>query len=169
MEKDKGDTKVRADFSRFIVQNLADQIKQADTKAFGIMGVLGILTAGLLTRLNAIKSPTGVTVEWAVLFIISACLIILALKAVIRVVYPRMSFSANDGVIYFNDILKNESKEFVRKGLALSAEETIHESYKDAYSLATIAKAKFKALRYALITVVVAFIWTMVILILSFR
>ncbi|GEM_PF-5321971 len=55
------DRKILGDFPKFIASAIADQIKQADTKAVGVLGILGIVTGALLSRLNSLKAVVGVS------------------------------------------------------------------------------------------------------------
>ena len=138
------------DFPKFLFTQLSDLIRQADAKAQATFYVLGITTAALLARLNAIKASGVVTMMWLGAFMLSVLLILLALKSIIAVIFPRLSPGSKTGLVYFRDILAHEPDEFVRAGLALSEDDAARRVYEQVYRLAAIADAKYRALRYAL-------------------
>ncbi|MDO8564185.1 MAG: DUF5706 domain-containing protein [Nanoarchaeota archaeon] len=168
--EEKEDQKIKHDFARFTFSTINDQIKQADTKAFGILGTLGILTVALLTRLANIKSATGITPTWIILFIISALLIILALKSVIIVVFPRLN--KNDinerSILYFQDIAAEKKINYVQKASNYKNDQILSSIYRDIHNISNIANLKFTALRKSLIISIITFIWTIVIILLSY-
>lgn len=164
------DPRVATDFPKYLSTSIADQIKQADTKAFGTLGIIGITTGAVLSRLSAIKSTMGgVDEKWLVLFTVSAILIILALKASVSVVYPRLSKSnkSQKDKTYFMDIAEYTKDEFVAWGKSVVVEDVIEESYKNAYNLAQIAKKKFVALKKAMGLTLVALVWALAVLLFS--
>jgi hypothetical protein len=168
---EKEDAKIKHDYARFTFSTLTDQIKQADTKAFGILGILGVLTAGLLSRLNTLKSAVGINPTWIVLFIISAILIIVALKAVIRVVFPRLSTNqlSERSILYFKDIVAQPKQQYVHRATTYTTEKLLEELYKDIYNISNIVDAKFASLRKALILTIITFAWTIAIILLSYK
>lgn len=159
-----GDIKVRADFSRFVFTSIVDQIRQTDTKAYGVLGILGILTSLLFNRLGAMRSSIGTNLTWWIIVVISALLFILVLGSVIGIVYPRLSKKNKESILYFGDISKHSKEEYLNKAMDYSAEDVIEEAYKQSYSIAVIANKKFTALRIAMINLVITFIWTFIIL-----
>ena len=169
------DLKLAADFPRFVVTQIADQIKQADTKAFGVMGVLGAITIALLARLNALKEISTVyDPVWVFLFLASAAFIGLSLLAVMKVVYPRLGRGVggfggefHDTMTFFRSVVKMSEEEYVKKGLALSNQDIIEESYHNAHDLAAIADKKYHALRIAMAQTGLALLWTLGVLVFS--
>lgn len=168
---EKEDQKIKHDFARFAFSTLSDQIKQADTKAFGVLSIIGVLTAGLLARLNAIKSAVGLNSTWIILFIISAVLIIFTLKAVIRVIFPRLANNPlhERSILYFRDIVAQPKQHYVNLASRYTNEKLLEGLYIDVYNLSIIADAKFASLRKALILTVLTFAWTITIILLSYR
>ncbi len=168
---EKEDSKIKHDFARFVFSTISDQIKQADTKAFGVLGILGVLTAALLSRLASIKSATGITTTWIVLFIISALLIVFALKLVVRVVFPRLATNKSNekSILYFRDIINQPKAHYVQIAQSYSHEGLLTSLYQDTHNLAGIADAKFSTLRNALIMAVITFAWTITIILLSYN
>lgn len=155
------------DFPKFIATQLADLIKQADTKATATFYVLGITAAALLARLTATKLNNAGNVVWMGLFVIAAILILVALKTIITVIYPRLGKGSKKGFIYFKDITSQSLAEYVERGRRVSEEETVTLLYEHAHNLARISEAKFRALRYALILTGVAIVWAMFVLLLA--
>jgi hypothetical protein len=168
--EEKEDQKIKHDFARFVFSTISDQIKQADTKAFGILGTLGILTAALLTRLASIKSATGLNTTWVILFIVSSLLIILALKSVILVVFPRLNKNDTNerSILYFQDIIAEKKISYVQKASNYKNNKILDFIYSDIHNLSNIANLKFIALRKALIISIIAFIWTIIIILFSY-
>jgi hypothetical protein len=169
--EEKEDKKIKHDFARFVFSTVSEQIKQADTKAFGILGILGILTMALLNRLAGIKSITGITPTWILLFVISALLIMLALKSVIRVVFPRLSKNEihERSILYFQDIIAEKKVGYIQKATNYKEDEILSHIYQDIHNLAQIASSKFTALRKSLIIIIIAFVWTILIILLSYK
>ncbi len=163
-EKERDDQKVRGDFSRFVFSSITDQIRQTDTKAYGILGILGILTSLLFNRVGAMKSSIGSSLTWWIIVAISALLFIFVLSSVIGVVYPRLSKKNKDSILYFGNISEHTKNEYLQKTMRYSAEEVIEEAYKQSYSIAIIANKKYIALRLAMINLLITFIWTFIIL-----
>jgi hypothetical protein len=162
------DPRVATDFPKYIATSITDQIKQADTKAFGTIGIIGISTSALLARLASIRSAKGlISHTWLVLFGISAILILIALKAAISVVYPRLSKPTGKDMTYFGDIVGLNREQFIAWGSNLTTEAVIHETYKNAYSIAKIASKKYNALRKAMLFTLVALIWTIGVILFS--
>ncbi|NQV88040.1 MAG: hypothetical protein HQ402_00600 [Parcubacteria group bacterium] len=160
-EKDIKDMRTLFDFAKFISTNIADQIKQADTKAVGVLGVLGIVTGALLSRLNTLKSTIGVGHSlWVFLFAFSLIMIVITLKFIIRVVYPRTSLSKKKNLLFFKDIATFSHEEYVEQASELSPQEFIRETHGNSHNLACVADAKYKALRHAMIFTVITIIWT---------
>lgn len=160
--------KVATDFPKFIATSMADQIKQADTKAFGTLSIIGIMTAALLSRLSVIKSAqVALSESWILLFGASAVLIIVALKFALAVVYPRLGKAEGKSLIYFKDIVLLKEEEFLRRGQDIDAGEIIRQTYLNAYNLARVAEKKYSELRKAISFTLLALVWTLVILLLS--
>lgn len=165
------DPKVATDFPKYICTSIADQIRQADTKAFGTLGIVGITTGAVLSRLSSLKSSAGgIDDKWLILFSISAILIIFALKKSVSVVYPRLSKSNKEGArdkTYFMDIAEYSKEDFVAWGKQVTTQNVIEESYKNAYNLSKIAKKKYAALRHAMFATLVALVWALGVLLFS--
>ncbi len=162
------DPKVATDFPKYIATSITDQIKQADTKAFGTIGIIGISTSALLTRLSAIKAAHGIISDtWIILFGISAILILIALKAAVAVVYPRLSKPTGKDMTYFGDIVGLDREEFLEWGKKLTLDGVVHETYKNAYSIAQIASKKYKALHNAMVFTLIALVWTIGVILFS--
>ncbi len=165
------DQKVATDFPKYICTSIADQIRQADTKAFGTLGIVGITTGAVLSRLSALKTSLGgINETWLILFAVSAILIIIALKKSVAVVYPRLSRpkpAEQRDKTYFLDIAEYSKEDFVSWGKNVVAEDVVEESYKNAYNLAQIAKKKYAALRHAMFATVTALVWALGILLFS--
>ncbi len=160
--------KVATDFPKFIATSMADQIKQADTKAFGTLSIIGIMTAALLTRLSVIKSAHAVLSDfWIILFGISAVLIITALKSALAVVYPRMGKAEGKSLLYFKDISSFKEEEFLNWGQQVDVREIVRQTYLNAYNLARVADKKYAELQRAILFTLLALVWTLVILLLS--
>ncbi len=167
-EPKKEDIKTIADFPKFISTSIADQIKQADTKAVGVLGILGIVTGGLLSRLNSIKNVSGIEdPKWIFILGFSVVMILLCMKAIVLVVYPRLSKKGSENMTYFQDIAGFSQEEYVNRGKALTTDEIITNTYITAHNLANIATKKYKALREAMILTIVTIIWTIGVLLLS--
>jgi hypothetical protein len=164
----KLDQKVATDFPKFIAVSIADQIKQADTKAFGTISIIGIVTAALLSRLNSLKASVGVLNDtWLILFGISAILILVALKAAVTVVYPRLSKPGKESFTYFGDISSITKDQFIEWGKGLTFDQVRDQTYINAYSLSKIADKKYKSLRRAMLATVLAIVWTLGVLLFS--
>ena len=162
------DTKTLADFPKFITNSIADQIKQADTKAVGVLSILGIVTGALLARLNAIKIMVGISDPlWIFIFGISVVMIMLSMKAIVRVVYPRLSKKNGGNMTYFADISLSSQQEYISGMRALSTDEIISKSYLLTYNLAKIASKKYRALQQAMILTMFTIIWTIAVILLS--
>jgi len=162
------DPKIIVDFPKYIATSISDQIKQADTKALGTIGIISIITGALLSRLSVIKSNTGeINNIWLVLFVVSVVLILLALKAAVVVVYPRLTKPKKEDLTYFGDIANLTKDEFVTWGKGLGTNEIVHETYKNAYNLAQIADKKYAALRRAMFFTVFAIMWTVSVILYS--
>jgi len=162
------DPRLAADFPKYLCTSIADQIKQADVKAFGTLSIIGITTAGIFSRLSALKSAAGgVNEKWLVFFAVSAFLVVLALKASITVVYPRLTKSNKQDKTYFMDIAHHTKEEFLMWGKNITTENVIEESYKNAYNLAQIAKKKYLALRKSMLFTLIALIWALAVLLFS--
>lgn len=168
LEKKSLDPKVATDFPKYIATSITDQIKQADTKAFGTIGIIGIATSALLARLSVLKGAKGIiNPVWIVLFAVSAFLILIAIKTAISVVYPRLSKPKKEDMTYFGDIASLTREEFVQWGKDLTLEGVIFETYKNAYSIAKIAEKKYHALRKAMIFTAIALIWAIAVIMFS--
>jgi p-aminobenzoyl-glutamate transporter AbgT len=164
----KPDPRITTDFPKFIFTSLADQIKQADTKAFGLLTIIGIVTAALVTRLNALKTSLGITHPlWIFIFSFSFVMILVSIKCVVRVVYPRAGKNTSKSMTYFRDIAAISREEYVRKGESLDAASIVRETYDNTYTLAQISNTKYKALREAIIVTVVTIAWTVCVLLFS--
>lgn len=162
------DIKTLADFPKFVSTAIADQIKQADTKAVGVLGILGIVTGALLSRLNVIKSVTGVAHPlWIFIFGFSVIMILFCMKAIIRVVYPRLSKKGSDSLTYFQDISSVSRGDFVARARSLNTDQVVEQTYSNAYSLATIATKKYRALRHAMLLTGITIVWTIGVLLFS--
>ena len=155
------------DFPKFTAAQIADLIKQADTKATATFYVLGITTAALLTRLTAIKTAGGITMEWMSLFTIAIVLILLAFKSIIAVIYPRFSKGERNDLVYFENIVLEQKEDYVARGMQLEEKEIAEAMYRNVYNLALIAHRKYHALRIALGLTGISIIATIVILFLS--
>lgn len=162
------DIRVLVDFPKFIYTSIADQIKQADTKAVGILSIIGIVTAALLNRLSALKGSVGINHPmWVFIFAFSIIMLVLCMKSVIRVVYPRSTKGKHKNLIYFQDIASFSQEEYKSKGKSLSANEILDEVYSNTHNLAKIANSKYGALRQAMILTVITIVWTVAVLLLS--
>ena len=166
---ERHDPKVIVEFPRFIFNCIIDQIKQADTKAVGVLSILGIITSALMSRLNALKGMLGLDHPlWVILFSVSVIMILLSMKFIIRVVYPRDSKSKDKTMIYFKDIANHSSvNEYIDKGSRLVPEDMARETYSNVYYLARIATQKYAALRQAMVLTIITLIWTIGVLLLS--
>ncbi|MEN9649741.1 MAG: hypothetical protein RL094_708 [Candidatus Parcubacteria bacterium] len=168
IEKKTLDPKVATDFPKYIATSITDQIKQADTKAFGTIGIIGIATSALLARLSVIKAAKGIIDPvWIALFGISALLILIAIKFSITVVYPRLTKPKKEDMTYFADIAALSKQEFIEWGSKLTTEGVINETYKNAYNIALIAKKKYAALQKAMFFTAVAIAWAILVIIFS--
>lgn len=164
----KLDPKVATDFPKFIATSIADQIKQADTKAFGTISIIGITTAALLSRLAGLKATLDViSPVWLLLFVISIGFIFFALKAAVLVVYPRLTTSKKEDMTYFLDISSMTKEEFLSLGKSLTTEGVIEATYKNAYNLSHVAAKKYKALRKAMIFTLIALVWAIGVILFS--
>lgn len=167
MNKDKKiNPEVKYYYSQFVNSNLYEQIKFADTKAALIFSVLGIATAAIVSR--------GIKIDWVqvnvsfivILLGIAVILIIISLKSVFAVLYPRYNKSKRKGTFYFEDILNYNKNEYVNKGVSLSDNETAKELFEQSYVLADIVNRKFRAIRHAMITTAITLAYTVMILML---
>jgi hypothetical protein len=162
------DPKVATDFPKFISTSITDQIKQADTKAFGTLGIIGIIISALLSRLSALKAAEGVISPlWLILFGISAVLILIALKASLKVVYPRLSKPTKKDMTYFGDISGLSKEEYVEWGRNANLNTIIYESYNNVHNISLVASKKYAALQKAMISTGIALIWTVFIILFS--
>jgi hypothetical protein len=161
------DQKVASEFPRYIAEGIANHIRQADTKAIGTLGIIGITTGALLSRLASLKLSGGVGNLWLFLFTVSAVLILLALKVTVSVVRPRLSVNTGKDMMFFMDIVRTTKEEYVAWGKGLSLEDIISQTYETAYNLARVADNKYKALHRATFFTTLALMWTVGVLLFS--
>ncbi len=152
------DSKVRTDFPRQILNSVQEQIKLADTKAAWIFSVLSVGTGALITKTSRIDWNIVNKAEAMVLIAISTILIVLAFKNIIRVIYPRITKGNSSGMIYFGDIVSQQKKDYVKKGLSIKEEEIVKQLYEQSHVLSSIAEKKFKTLKTALLLTIIAII-----------
>ncbi len=155
------------DFAEFASEQIADLIKQADSKAVSTLYVLGISTAALLTRINTIKASGGATPMWGAVFAVAVLLILVALKSVITVIYPRGGKPEKGDMTYFESIAAYKKEVYVKAGLALTEEDAAKALYGNAYNLARVAHNKYRALRVALTLTATSIVTTILILFLA--
>ncbi len=162
------DSRIITDFPKFIFNTISDQIKQADTKAVGVLGILGIVTGALLSRLNTIKDHMGIyDPKWVVIFTFSTIMVVITMKFIVRVVYPRGSSSNTKNMIYYKDISLYSKDEYIKRGESLLNTDILKETYNDVYNIAGVASRKYKALRLAMLMTIITIIWTIAVLLLS--
>ena len=162
------DPRLSSDFPKFVCTLISDQIKQADAKAIGVLSILGIVTAALLSRLGSLKGISGLMdPKWVFIFSFSVVMIVITMKFIVRVVYPRASKGGNGNMLYFKDIATQSKEDYLTRGLELNNADIIRETYADAYNLAKVADKKYAALRRAMIATTVTIIWTIAVLLLS--
>ncbi|GEM_PF-5970718 len=95
-------------------------------------------------------------------------MILLSMKAILRVVYPRISKKGGgDSMTYFQNIAGSSREEYIARGSKLTADEVIANSYMNAHDLAAVASKKYKALREAMILTIITIIWTIGVLLVS--
>ena len=155
----------RADFPKFSATQFADLIKQADTKATSTLYVLGISTAALMARLTSLKSSGSITPMWGMLFAVAGLLIVVAFKAIISVIYPRLGKPQKGDMLYFESVAQETRAHHAKRGMALSEEDEVKALYGNAWSLAQVAHNKYKALRAALALTGISVIATIAILV----
>ncbi len=155
------------DFAKFSASQIADLIKQADAKAVSTLYVLGISTAALLTRINTIKASGGATPMWGAVFAVAVLLILVALKSVITVIYPRGGKPEKGDMTYFESIAANKKETYIKTGMALTDEAALKALYQNAYNLAKVAHNKYHALRVALTLTATSIVTTILILFLA--
>lgn len=165
-EEEKG-LNSNTDFPKTVVSSLSDQIRQADTKAAGTITFLGIIGGILIREIDLLKNSLGDrSYIWFVVVIVSAVMLMLAFKAVIRVLYPRISKGSKEGMYYFKDILQNSKEEYTKKGVYMTNEGIARQLYSTSYALSKVLEAKFKALKLAMILTLIVLVWTIVVIIL---
>lgn len=160
------DMRSKLDFARFICQNLSDQIRQADTKAAAVFSVLGIMTAGLLSRITNIKVRlTDWPIESLVIYGIAGLLLIISLKSAIAIIFPRLSKGKKESLIFFGDIVNFKKKDYEERVLKIDDEKIVLQYSNQAAALSAIALKKFTHLRQAFILTAVTLAWVIFILI----
>jgi len=157
----------QTDFPKFSASQIADLIKQADAKAVSTLYVLGISTAALLTRINTIKASGGTSPMWGAVFAIAVLLILVALKSIITVIYPRGSKSEKGDMTYFESIAANKKETYIKTGMAMTDDDIAKALYGNAYNLAKVTHNKYHALRIALALTGTSIVTTIVILFLA--
>ena len=161
------DYKVLTAFPQYIATAITDQIKQADTKALGMLGVLGVLISALLAKLNTLKSAlTTSNPLWLFIFGFSAIMVLLSLKFILAVVYPRSSKTKSASLIYFKDIASANRTAYLERGESLSEAEIVRENYANAHALAGVANRKYQALKRAMICTIITLVWVVGLLLL---
>ncbi len=157
----------RTDFAEFASEQIADLIKQADAKAVSTLYVLGISTAALLARINMIKASGGATPMWGAVFAVAVFLVLMALKSIITVIYPRGGKPEKGDMAYFESIAAYKKETYVKNGMALTDEAVAKALYGNAYNLARVAQSKYHALRVALALTGTSIVTTILILFLA--
>ena len=104
---------------------------------------------------------------WIFIFGMSVVMILLSIKSIIRVVFPRLSKKGSDSMTYFKDISSVSKEDFISKGKSLSTEDIINESYNNAYALSVIATKKYLALREGIIITLITIVWTIGVILFS--
>ena len=159
---DRINPEVRANFPQHINTYLQEQIRLADTKAAWVFSILGVATAALSTILSKFSLSEFGTTRIISIMVVSAVLIFLAFKHIVLVMYPRLSKGSNNGMMYFRDIITQSKEEYIQRGLGLGEDGIIKELYTQAYNLSRIVEKKFKELRIAIITTLIALAWIIV-------
>lgn len=159
--------KAGADFPRQVLLVLLDQVKQADAKALGTFGALAILMGALATRITSLGGTDALNTPWLLILGSGAVLILLALKSLISVVYPRDAKTTVKDMLYFKSISNIPQADFINWGKELTTEDALEELYRSAHNLAKIAESKYAALRKAMIATGFALAVTIVALVLS--
>ena len=155
------------DFPKFSAGQIADLIKQADAKAVSTLYVLGISTAALLARINTVRASGGATPMWGAAFAVAVLLILVALKSVITVIYPRGGKPEKGDMTYFESIVANKKETYVKNGLTLTDDDIAKALDSNAYNLAKVAHSKYHALRVALALTATSIVTTILILFLA--
>ena len=157
----------QTDFPKFSAGQIANLIKQADAKAVSTLYVLGISTAALLARINAIKGGGGASPMWGAVFAVAVLLILVALKSIITVIYPRGGTPEKGDMTYFESIATNKKETYIKTGMALTDDAIAKALYNNTYNLAKVAHRKYHALRIALTLTGTSIVTTILILFLA--
>jgi hypothetical protein len=155
------------DFAKFSSNQIADLIKQADAKAVSTLYVLGISTAALLARINAVKAAGGPNPAWGMTFAIAILLILISLKAVLSVIYPRGGKPEKGDMTYFESIAAQTKDAYLKNALGMTEDNIARAIHTNAYNLACVASKKYRALRVSLITTASSIVTTILILLFS--
>lgn len=159
----EGNTKDQLDFLKSVNSYLLEQIKLADTKAAWTFSVLGIATAAIISKLTKIEWESLFNTKMG-LFFIATILIVVSVKKIVYVIYPRVADGSKSGIFYFRDIQAHKKEEYLQKIMNLNEEKVIESFGNQVYALSQIADKKFKALRFAMISTVITLIWVIFIL-----
>lgn len=155
----------RSDFPKFSATQIADLIKQADTKATSTLYVLGISTAALMARLTSLKSSGAITPMRGMLFALAGFLIVVAFKTIMSVIYPRLGKPKKGDALYFESIALETQANHTKRGMALSEEDELRALHANAWNLARVAHKKYHALRLALALTALSVVTTIAILV----
>lgn len=155
----------RTDFPKFSATQIADLIKQADTKATSTLYVLGISTAALMARLTSLKSSGAITPMRGMLFALAGFLIVIAFKTIISVIYPRLGTPQKGDPLYFESIVLETQASHAERGIELSEDDEVRALHTNAWNLAQVAHRKYAALRIALALTGVSVAGTILILV----
>ncbi|MST04413.1 MAG: hypothetical protein EXS49_02515 [Candidatus Pacebacteria bacterium] len=166
MENYKKDN--RFDLLKFISSQVSDQLRQADTKAVSIFGVLGILTGLLVNKINSLKFS-----EWferpisMILIFISLFLVILSFKFALRVLYPRKSVSDKKSLSFFGDISSLKKEEYISLVSEVEEGESINILSLNVWNLSSVASKKYNALKTAFMLGIFSLIFTIIVLVVA--
>jgi len=161
------DLKAKMDFAKYVATHLQGQVDFADKKAAWTFSVLAVGTGALINKLLKIDWAATDSLKVLPLLGIAFFFIILAFIQIAKVVYPRIGRGHKGGYAYFEDIVQENKREYVKEGTSLTDERMLKVLYEEAYDLASIASRKFKEVYKAIVFSTIALIITIIVLLLT--
>ncbi len=164
----EGDKEIKAkiELAKYTASASSDLIKIADTKATWAFSAIGILTGAFLSKIIKIDWSIKQNITTVSLISLSLFFIFMAFTYTLFVIYPRLTKSNKEGVIYFEDVASQTFEEYKNNFSKISQEDMMERYVSQAYNLSKITSKKFKALRVGLvhmmitiITLIATFLW----------
>lgn len=154
------------DFFKLTSSQISDQIRQADTKAAALFGILGILTGALLNKVNSVRLPIWIDRPVSMLMIlVSFLMIILTFKFIFVVIYPRYVKSKIKSLSFFSDIITFSKEEYYNNLSSLNNDKFLNVFSNNIWNLSQVAEKKYGALRRAFVLAILSMVFTITVLI----